>query len=319
MDNFPINHNDKSIDVEQVPHSGQLPGKLRENPHREFDKTPLKDAYALTDKNGDYVIVTHDSAAELLETKVEKKSKKSLFIGLGATAAGLLVAGGAFFGISAANDTPKSEPVAEAPVDSSEPVETEAPAETPVGFEVAGLPSVAEIEISAEQTNEEIAEDLVNAFSDWSMVGANREMYDLQFEGDNGYLGLSEYVAKVAEVSDPVYEEALFGEKVSDPLFQEVIDFKELQHNQVLMAHYQTYGTQNEAPYFSIEKFVSLQNVVEGDDGTITMYVDTVREDNGDKNIVDGTGTGNHTRANYVISKVDGVVKIVEPPLYVDQ
>ena len=208
--------------------------------------------------------------------------------------------------------TTGSEPlVAETP----QPVASIAPA----AFKVFGLPTVAELEISAEQTNEEIAQDLVEAFSDWSMSGASREMYDLQFEGENGYLGLSEYVAKVMDQSDPVFEEALFGSNASNPQFQESIEFAELRHSQVLKAHYQTYGTQNLAPYVTAEEFVSLQNVVERDDGTITMYIDTVVTDNGDKNIVDGTSTGKHIRANYVIRKVDGVVKIVEPPSYVGQ
>ena len=111
----------------------------------------------------------------------------------------------------------------------------------------------------------------------------------------------------------------MFGNNASSPQFQESIELTELQHYQVLNAHYQTYGTQHEAPYVVKQEFLSLQNVVEGDDGTITTYIDTVRMDNGYKNIVDGTGTGTHRRANYVIRKVDGVVKIVEPPSCVDQ
>jgi hypothetical protein len=144
-------------------------------------------------------------------------------------------------------------------------------------------------------------------------------MYDLQFEGDNAYLGLSEYVEKVTEVIDPVFEEALFGDNVTNPLFKEAIEFKRLQHKQLLSAHYQTYGNQNETQYISTQKFVSLENVIEREDGTVAMIIDTVREDNGDKNIVDGTGTGNHTQANYIFSKEGGVVKIVVAPYYLDQ
>jgi hypothetical protein len=246
------------------------------------------------------------------------KSKKVFIIG----SAGLALAGGIFVGINVANNAPDSNPVPVAssdPFESANPVETEAPVEEPANSEFYNLPTVAELEISTEQSDEEIAQALVKTFSDWTMSGATREMYDKQFEPPNDYLSLDDYVDKVAEAYDQVYIEAIFGENETDPAFQEIIEFKKSQHRQLLMGHYQTYGTQNEQPYRSIQKFVSLDNVAVLEDGTVSLGVTTEREDNGDKNIVDGTGTGTRTSVDYVFDKNLNPVKISSPPKYIGQ
>lgn len=313
MDNLPINQN---TDTEKVRHSGQLPGNLNDQPHHVFDKTSLEEAYALKDDDGNYVITTPDTAAELAP-----KSRNRLFLKLGAVGAGLIVAVGAVFaGVSSAdNEPPKSDPVAEAPVDSSAPVapvETETPVEEPAGFEVVGLPTVAEIEISAEQTDEEIAQNLISVISQWGMTGANRDMLDYQVEGDNGYLGLSEFVAKVGEKVNPVFEEALYGANASNPEFQEAIALQEQSHAEIITANYQTYGTQNEAPYYQKQVFTGLDGAYPNDDGSTTLFIGVMREDNGDQNIVAGSGNGYEMEATLVIDEVDGKIKIVQPPLY---
>ena len=228
--------------------------------------------------------------------------------------AGALIAV-AFLGGCAGNagsSPTQSNQVNEATPNEATPTE----ATEPAAFEGVGLPSVAEIEIGAEQTELEIAQNLVATFSDWKMSGANREMFDAQFEGDNIYLGTSEYVSLVTDTLDPIYEEALFGENATNPLFQDAIEFKRLQHDQLLTAHYQTYGSQNEAPYMETQIFLSLESAIEREDGTVAMIINTVREDNGDKNIADGTGTGHRVQAHYTVSKEGGVVKIVAPPQY---
>jgi hypothetical protein len=292
---------------------------MQENVVRVYDKTTLDAAYY------DDKIKTPKTAAEL---SPDKKSKKGLFIKLGATAASLLVAASAVFvGVSSANnEAPKSEPVAEAPADPFEvpfgeepvaPVENETTPEEPAGFEVFGLPTVAELEVNAEQTDEEIAQDLISVISQWGMTGANREMMEYQTEGDNGYLGLSEFVAKVGEQVNPVFEEALYGENVSNPEFQEAISQDQKQHAEILAANYQTYGTQNEEPYFQKLNFTRLDGAYPNDDGSTTLFIGVVREDNGDENIVAGSGNGYEMEATLVINKIDGKVKIVQPPTYV--
>lgn len=314
--------NNQNTGTEQVPHSGNLPDGLKEQPVNDYDKTSLQAAYALTDDSGEYVIKTPSTVAEL----IPKKSKNKLFITLGATAAGILVASGAIFGINAINndtDTPKGGPVAEAPADPSEPaapIETEAPVEEAPGFEVFGLPTVAEIEISANQTDEQIAENLISVISQWGMTGANREMMVYQTEGnngDNGYLSLSEFLTKVGEQVNPVFEEALYGENASNPEFQEAIALQEKTHAEILGANYQTYGSQNAAPYYQKLNFDDLDGAFPNDDGTTTLLIGVHREDNGDENIVAGSANGYEMEATLIYEVVDGKVKLAKPPTFV--
>ncbi|TFD14186.1 hypothetical protein E3T26_08665 [Cryobacterium sp. TMT1-21] len=189
--------------------------------------------------------------------------------------------------------------------------------EEPTGFEVFGMPTVAEIEISSEQTDEEIAQDLISVISQWGMTGANRDMLDYQTEGDNGLLGLSEFVAKVGEEVNPVFEEALYGVNASNPEFQEAIALQEQSHAEIITANYQTYGTQNKAPYYQKLVFTRLDGAYPNDDGSTTLFIGVMREDNGDQNIVAGSGNGYEMEATLVINKIDGKVKIVQPPTFV--
>jgi hypothetical protein len=305
--------------TEQIPHSGNLPDGLRENPINEYDKTSLQEAY---DNDLLTSVVTPDTPADLIEEKAEKnKSTRRLFTKIGVVASIAISATGAtIFGVNsmASNEPLKSDPV---PAASAEPLATNKPEVVPEsnGFEVVGLPSVSELEISAEQSDEEIAQDIVSIVSDWGMSGANSEMNDLQYEGDNSYLSLPEYVNKISEASDPVYAEVLYGENATNPVFQESIELQENRHNQILTAHFQTYGNQNSAPYFSKQNFESLVSATENTDGTKTLVVDMVREDNGDENIVDGSGNGYETEATFVTAAVDGKIKLVQPATFIAQ
>jgi len=319
-----------------VLHSGQLDGSLKDLPSvRPTENTPsLEEAWDAKDPDTEeYIMKVPENAAAITP---EKKSRKRLFAAIGAGVTGLLVVGGVALGLNSNNnDGPKGGPVAEAPVDPGEevpfgeepanPVDPETPAEepaspeTPAGFEVAGLPTVAELEIAPGQSDEQVAESLVKLSSDWSMSGANKEMYDLQFEGDNGYLSLEEYVTKITDATDPIYVQAIYGENATNPQFADAIALQKEQHRQILMAHFQTYGTQNVAPYQQKENFSQLQEAVKHEDGTTTMFVTMIREDNGADNIVEGSGNGSITRATYVTAEVDGKIKLVQPPAYVLQ
>jgi len=336
MDKFPINNtNDTDTtaqDIENVGHTGNAPGTLQERPVEIFDNTPLDQAVA------DNLITTPDSAQYLTEaTPVtpEKKKRRGVIAGIGAGVVGLLVVGGLAMGLNNNNDNgPKGGPVAEAPVDPGEevpfgeepanPVDPEVSGEepeveAPAAFEVAGLPTLAELEIAPGQTDNQVAESLVKLSSDWSMAGANKEMYDLQFEGDNGYLSLEDYVTKITDATDPIYVQAIYGENATNPQFADAIALQKEQHRQVLMAHFQTYGNQNTAPYYQKENFSQLQEAIKHEDGTTTMFVTMIREDNGADNIVEGSGNGNITRATYITAEVDGKIKLVQPPAYVLQ
>jgi len=336
MDNkFPIEPI-TPIETEEpvVLHSGQLDGSLMDLPSvRPTENTPsLEEAWDAKDPDTEeYIMKVPENAAAITP---EKKKRRGLLAGIGAGVVGLLVVGGVAMGLNSNNDEPKGGPVAEAPVDPGEevpfgeepanPVDPEVSGEepeveAPATFEVAGLPTLTELEITPGQTDEQVAQAIVQLDSDWAMAGANKEMYDLQFEGDNGFLTLEEYATKIAEASDPVYIQALYGDKATDPQYQDVIEIQKKQHFQTLMAHFQTYGNQNTAPYYQKENFSQLQEAIKHEDGTTTMFVTSIREDNGADNIVNGSGNGFITRATYITGEVDGKIKLVEPPLYVQQ
>jgi hypothetical protein len=321
MDKFPIDNN---TDTQNVPHSGNLPEGLREEKVNDFDNTPLSQA---VEEN---LITTPNTVADLVEAAPEKKSRNKLFAGIGAGVVGLLVVGGVALGLNNGNadNGPKDGPVAEAPVNPGEepanPVDPEVTpeepeVEAPAGFEVAGLPTLSELEIAPGQSDEQVAQSLVKLSSDWSMAGANKEMYDLQFEGDNGYLSLEDYVTKITDATDPIYVQAIYGDNATNPLFADAIALQKEQHRQVLMAHFQTYGNQNTAPYYQKENFSQLQEAIKHEDGTTTMFVTMIREDNGADNIVEGSGNGSVTRATYITGELNGKIKLVQPAAYVLQ
>jgi len=318
-----------------VLHSGQLDGSLMDLPSvRPTEATPsLQEAWDEKDPiTEEHVMKVPENAAAITP---EKKSRKRLLVTLTASAATLLAAGGLYLGLNSGNDTPKSEPVAEAPANPGEevpfgeepanPVDPEvspeepATPETPATFEVAGLPTLAELEINPNQSDEQVAQSLVKLSSDWSMAGASKEMYDLQFAPDNEYLSLEDYVTKITDATDPIYVQAIYGENATNPQFADAIALQKEQHRQVLMAHFQTYGNQNTAPYYQKENFSQLQEAIKNGDGTTTMFVTMIREDNGADNIVEGSGNGNITRATYLTAEVDGKIKLVQPPAYVLQ
>ena len=219
MDKLP---NNKSTDTEKLPHSGNLPEGLKENPVNNFDKTSLEQAYALTDTSGNFVITTPESAKELIET-APKKSKKGLFIGLGATAAGLIVAGGAFFGISAANEAPKSEPVAEAPADPAEPVpstETATPIEAPVVSTNENDPTITaeneaaileSLRFTSDLSPQAVGEKYSEILTRWNTAGATSETFYKWFNA--GLPDETEFASAIAKGNANTYATALFGEE----------------------------------------------------------------------------------------------------------
>ena len=319
--------------LDQISHSGKLPEEMRELPFIEDDSITLAES---KDK---YLDNIPSSTADLLGTGIKengnsdlltttttatpevgsKKPNRLMVIGISALAA-IGITAAAITGLNATNSTAGATPEPNDDKGTSEtpsvPTETEV---APTGFEVVGLPSVSELEISAEQSNEDIAKDLISVDSQWITAGANKEMYELQFEGDNGYLTLPEYITKVADASDPIFEKVMYGENATDPAFQASIEKAETQHKQVLEAHYGTYGAQYQAPYVQADKFLSLDSVTENADGTTTFVIESVREDNRDLNIVEGSGNGIITESTYVTAKVDGKVVNVQPPVYTNK
>jgi len=315
MDNQPIENN---TETENIPHSGNLTGNLQERPVDIFDKTPLDQAVA------ENLLSTHNTAefltgepAPLAVEAPKKKTRRNLFFGGIATGlVGAVITTGAF--LSAPSDNSgnapiKGEPVPALPLDDGdkEPVST--------GFEVYDLPTVAEIEINAEQSEEEVAEDVISTISQWWNTGATKEMSDAALEGDNVLLSTTEYATKVSETVDPVFAEALFGENASNPDFQEAITLQETIHNATLVSNYVSYGANSETPYFKKIVFTGLDSYINNEDGSTTLYVNVIQEDNADRNVVgevSTSGNGHESHGTIVVDEVDGKIKIVQPPVF---
>jgi hypothetical protein len=321
MEQLPHNNTETA----NVPHAGNLPKGMREQPERHFDKTPLVDALKMVDENEQPILATPDTAESLLPPK---KSRRILISVIGGAAA-ILVAGGAFLGISQAKnngpdtDGPAEEvPFGEMPANpipvETPPADPETEQTNPDSFEVYGLPSLAELEINADQSDEQIAENIVAVQNAWAASGANEEMYNLQYENGNDFLTQTEYIKKITDASDPIFIEALYGEKANDESFRERIEIQKEIHAAYILAHFQTYGAQSNVPFEQTEEFLDV-NVVDPGDGTKTMHIRTELKDNADQNIVEPSNSGTITRISYVTAEVDGKIKLVENPNVVVQ
>jgi hypothetical protein len=181
-----------NTETEQVLHTGQLEGDLRETPVREFDNTTLNQA---VEKD---LLVTPSSAAELIEAGSEKKSKKKLIITLGSAAAGLALIGAGVFGITAANQPPKNQPVATASGDPT-PEATSSTPETEL--------SVASLEIPSSVAPEKAASMVEQDFAQWQMAGAK----DATYKDNLNYDGTTiDFAREIAAKNTPIFSEALF-------------------------------------------------------------------------------------------------------------
>lgn len=188
-------------EIKSVPHSGNLPEDLREQPVNNFDNTTLSEAH----EQGH--IITPDSPAPLVDRQeVKKKSgRRGLMIGLGAGAAGIAIAAGAIFGVNALNQGPRNDPIATAPAD---PTETSAPTET----ETENQP-LEQIEISATTAPEELGNAFDSRFNSWMMAGT--ENPDLQNDmlkaiAEGNVTGYGEYLQPLSEKNATEYADALF-------------------------------------------------------------------------------------------------------------
>lgn len=333
MDKLP---NNKSTDTEKLPHSGNLPEGLKENPFNNFDNTSLEQAYALTDTSGNFVITTPESAIELIET-APKKSKKGLFIGLGATAAGLIVAGGAFFGISAANETPKSEPIAEAPADPAEPVpstETENPIETPVVSTNENDPLITaeneaaileSLRFTSDLDGQAVGEKYTSNISRWGSAGATSETFYAWVEA--GLPDMDIYAAEIAKNNVHVYATGLFGQDYeSNPYVMDYISGVEKSNAAAIIGFTQTYSDEkrqnsnslNKEPLQSEIKTLSVSVESESEEKLIivvqqrveindenTMYAGRLPNDNHMSNTYLGLIKDPNIEGNRIISTLD--------------
>jgi hypothetical protein len=137
-------------------------------------------------------------------------------------------------------------------------------------------------------------------------------MFEQSAEGDNGYLSLSEYSARVAEASAPVFVEALYGDNTSDPEIQSSINNRIAYNAQILGSNYQTYGAQNEEAFYLNIELQALNNIVDNGDGTTTYEVTLITDANNDKNIVEGNNDNYSFNTSFVVDKSTPIVHLTK-------
>lgn len=180
-------------------------------------------------------------------------------------------------------------------------------------FVVPGLPTSEQLVVSSGLTPEETASGLVDIISAWGMGGANRAAHEYRYEGDNSFLTEDEYMSKVtAQVAD-VFADALYGPSALEnpDLTESIADLQRI-NGEVIDAHYKTYGTTIQ--YVQDLNMVSLDSVVDSEDGTKTYLITVERYDNGGEyNIVSGSGSGSRYTFDITAAEVDGEVYAVAP------
>lgn len=311
----------KSTEQQQLQHSGDLG---LEKPVDYFDKTQLPQAFEqhLTDSAGNVIVPDSDSIASLApETEAPKKNRK-LMIALGGGAAAIAVAAGAIFSVSALNQPEKSEPIATAPADpseTSEPTNNEIDTPSETTFEVIGLPSVEELQVKSNLSDQEIASGFLNIISEQDMAGANKEMNDLQYEGDNQFLDQTQYSEKIAESASPIFAEALYGDNQNNPEIQAAIAESIKDNANVLEVHFSTYGSQNTEQYKQELQLISLDSVVENDDGTITYTATVQQNSNESETIIQGSNNGYLMEMEITVDKSGDIAHLTKPAIFVEK
>lgn len=302
--------NDRLAPVaEQVPHSGTLPGELREAPVRDFDNTTLPEAYAQGR------IVTPDTPALLVghPTSTETASKKrrtGLWVGAGA--AGVALAVGAVLGLNKMNEAPEAVPTAAAPADPSEAAPTPEATITPEAVPV----TVESLEIPAGLDAETLGKTLVgDRFSAWANAGASAELRMDRLEANQSW---DAFLPTVVEQNKAVFAEALFvpGWQQDDKLVS-FVDGSGRANLSILSAYVGTAWNSDEVPankegYRQWEEVQSVTEVPDADpnDNTRTLDVTVVTKDNAKNNTVTSPLNGSATTYTVTVEQIDGKEKI---------
>lgn len=160
---------------------------------------------------------------------------------------------------------------------------------------------IATHELSADQTEKELATNIVGIFSEWNSAGATVDTHVNQ----DTYVTVQEYAAKVAAKNTPTYAAKLFGADYvtrmdSDPTFKKFVDDMEKRNAANIVAFIRTDNTgvavQNQNPN-NIEPWkqeLAFENV---DSYTVLngfhqLIINCVETDNRAMNLYGGTPGG---------------------------
>lgn len=271
--------------TEKIPHSGNLPGELRETPMRHFD-TPLADAPVNPLDINDF------TPTEVVTTAPEKKkSRKGLLIGASAGLAGVALVAGSIMGISAANsgeketEPPVTDPKGTVEVEET-PVEPTTPEEFRAAYEASLLRGEALTEhftIPAGLTDQELGVVIIDKITEWENYGANKQL-DAWISNDlfEDSPTLQEKVDDVASINAYSINKALFTADWQQK--ESLVQFADrLQHNNASTLGFFWQTTIDPEPYRTWAE-VTTVNGAQLDEHSRELEVSFVEYANTDKN-----------------------------------
>jgi hypothetical protein len=175
-----------------------------------------------------------------------------------------------------------SEGIASEPTTDPIPVNTATPSKTPISG------PLATVEIEANQSDEEMAQDLLASFASWHMAGATPEAKAVR-SSQYGSITLEAYAQKIADEQVVNFAPKLFGKDyASNALLSNTANGYTKSNKLNVLAYLQTSGTSNPAnkePYtrsLVLDDFESLPTA--GADKSLSINYHEV--DNSDKNII---------------------------------
>ncbi len=217
------------------------------------------------------------------ETVREQKSKKGLWIKLGAAAGGLALVGGGlatYLGMNSHNDEnqpPQPTPSASAPVTPGTQEAT--PPTTPAPEKTVGSEKSSSIELKAGQTPEALAKNLFEGvFPRWNMASANQDTTKEidEYVITNGDSKMADYYKVIAQKNTSIFIKALFIEGSTKDLPAIVAKYEEV--NTWVINMYDL-TSHDEEPY-KVWNAVQTTKVVSKEGTKTTIQVNFTEHDN---------------------------------------
>lgn len=286
--------------TEKIPHSGNLPGDLRETPMRHFE-TPLADAPVNPLDINDF------TATEVITAVPEKKSRKKLLIGASAGLAGVALVAGSIMGINAAmsNGTEKEPPV----TDPKTPVEVEEETPTP---EVQPTEGQA-FEIEAGLDSEAFSQKYLELYENWINAGANESLREIGLSTDEPWETI---LPKIANENRDTFGDAMFpADWESNSRLAMFADRYSDINLYTLQAYTSTAWSQDTHPEnveaYRIESIYKEVSELQASESGRTVVISFANKTNGEMNIIGTAGDKDYT-LSLTTAVENGVEKVTE-------
>jgi hypothetical protein len=296
--------NRHSQDTQSVPHSGNLPEELREQPVKEFDNTTLSEAH----EQGR--LKTPESPASLVENKSRRRG-----VIIGAGVAGLALAAGAVFGVNALNQAPKSEPVATAPADPSEPTAEPAPVPVETASPETDNLTVENLEVPAGLDAQTLGTVLVeDRFTQWYNAGAVNELNDTKFEANKPWDVL---LSEIVDKNKSVFADALYVDDwETNPVLAQDVEGASQGNLSVLQNYVDTQWSGDEKPenkegyrvWSTVDNVTELQN--DGTSRTIEVSYENYSNSDLNEGPAPSRESGTYTITTTVVNGMEKISNI---------